>query len=77
MKILHAYIDSNIHFMPSGLFLGALGAENGFWVSPGVSCIVRALATQCSTEVLADLKTQIMKVVQKNSESENNEKGKL
>ena len=35
--------DSNIHFRPSGLFGGALGAQNGFWVSPGGKSEARAL----------------------------------
>ena len=35
--------DSNIHFRPSGLFGGALGAQNGFWASPGGKSEARAL----------------------------------
>ena len=47
--------DSNIHFRPSGLFGGALGAQNGFWVSPGGKSEARALVFFSKRLVLVHL----------------------
>ena len=48
-------VDSNIHFRPSGLFGGALGAQNGFWVSPGGKSEARALVFFSKCLVLVHL----------------------